>query len=543
MIDVQWEDALTAWRASLGSEFVITHPAALSAVQTTTFATRQSVPAILRPASRQQVQECLRIATRFHVPLYPVSSGKNWGYGSSVPSRTQTAILDLSRLDRILDFNEQLAYVTVEPGVTQAQLQEFLASRKSNLWMDATGASPFSSLIGNTMERGFGHTPYGDHFAHSCGLEVVLPTGECIETGYSRFPNARSAPLHRWGLGASLDGLFSQANFGVVTRMTIWLMPAPACFQAFFFRCDQESQLAGVVESLSQLRLSGTLQSAVHIGNDYKVLAGLQQYPWHETGGRTPLSAELMAAYRKRLQIGVWSGSGGLYGTRRQVAEARRLIRAALKGKVNRLAFLDDRLLSLSLRYAKPIRLLTGWDLSQTLTLLQPLYGLLKGLPTSQPIGSAYWRKRTPPPTVMNPDRDGCGLLWFSPVIPATGEEAAQVRAAVAEIMLADGFEPMISLTLLNGRAISCVVSICYDREVSGEDERAMACYRHLVERANEMGYYSYRLGVQSMEEVDRHDSYGELMRQLKTTVDPAGILAPGRYEATPRTRAATAGH
>ena len=37
------------------------------------------------------------------------------------------------------------------------------------------------------MERGFGHNPYGDHFAHSCGYEVVLPDGTMIETGMARF--------------------------------------------------------------------------------------------------------------------------------------------------------------------------------------------------------------------------------------------------------------------------------------------------------------------------------------------------------------------
>jgi hypothetical protein len=37
------------------------------------------------------------------------------------------------------------------------------------------------------VERGFGHTPYGDHFAHSCGYEVVLPDGTMIETGMARF--------------------------------------------------------------------------------------------------------------------------------------------------------------------------------------------------------------------------------------------------------------------------------------------------------------------------------------------------------------------
>ena len=105
-----------------------------------------------------------------------------------------SVLLDLSRMNRIVDFNEDLAYVTVEPGVTQGQLYAFLRERGSRLWMDATGASPDCSLIGNTMERGFGHTPYGDHFAQVCGLEVVLPDGQCISKPDSRGMQAPRRP-------------------------------------------------------------------------------------------------------------------------------------------------------------------------------------------------------------------------------------------------------------------------------------------------------------------------------------------------------------
>jgi 4-cresol dehydrogenase (hydroxylating) len=534
----KWAAALNEWRAALGAEHVITERKVLDAAETTTFKINHVIPAWLRPASRDEVQQCLRIANRFHTPVYPISSGKNWGYGSGVPARSHTAILDLGRLNRIVDFDETLAYVTVEPGVTQQQLLAFLAEKKSRLWMDATGASPQSSLIGNTMERGFGHTPYGDHFAHSCGLEVVLPSGEVLETGFSRFPNARIGALHRWGLGPSLDGLFSQSNFGVVTRMSIWLMPAPEYFQAFFFRCDEDGQLGPVIDALNRLRLSGTLQSTVHVGNDYKVLAGLGQYPWKEMAGVTPLPRARMTQFRAKLKIGAWNASGGLYGSKAQVALARRQLRTVLKGKVNRLTFLDDRLLALSLRYARPLRFLTGWDLSSTLTLLRPLYGLLKGIPSAQPIASTYWRVRTPIPEDMNPDRDGCGLLWFAPILPADGQDAAKVRAVAEETMLSSGFEPMLSLTLINGRAIACVISISFDRSIPGEDLRALQCYELLVSRINALGYYSYRLGVQSMAEMNNSGTYRALMKRLKVAIDPAGILSPGRYESPETARA-----
>jgi 4-cresol dehydrogenase (hydroxylating) len=158
--------ALDEWRQVLGSDFVIVDPALRRQAETATFSTRQRIPVILRPANRDQVQACVRIANAQGIPLYPISSGKNWGYGSRVPPADGCALLDLGRLSRILELNEELAYVTVEPGVTQRQLHELLLERRSRLWMDATGSSPECSLIGNAMERGFGHTPYGDHYNH-----------------------------------------------------------------------------------------------------------------------------------------------------------------------------------------------------------------------------------------------------------------------------------------------------------------------------------------------------------------------------------------
>lgn len=518
------------WESVLGREYVSTGEADLRAASTATFATRQQVLAIIRPGTRQEVQQCLRIANRFRVPVYPVSSGRNWGYGSRVPPAFDCVLLDLSRMRGISDFNEDLAFVTVEPGVTQRQLFDFLRERKSRLWMDATGSSPDCSLIGNAMERGFGHTPYGDHFSHVCGLEVVMPTGEVLETGSARFAGASAAPVYRWGVGPSLDGLFTQSNLGIVTRMTIWLMPAPERFQAFLFRCEEEEALPAVIDALRPLRLNGTIRSAIHLGNDYKVLAGIQQYPWKEAGAT--LTPEVMRTFRRRLKFGVWNGSGGLYGTRNQVAEARRLLRRALAGKVDKLQFLDDRLLAFASNYKRPFRLLTGWDLSRALDLVRPLYGLLQGVPTDRPLMSAYWRKRTPPPADMDPDRDGCGLLWCAPVAPAEGQHARALASIASRILLRHGFEPMLSLTLITERALICVISITYDRETPGQDQRARMCHDELQAELASAGYMPYRLGVQSMGQMASPGAYAQVLAAIKRAVDPAGVLAPGRYAA-----------
>ncbi len=528
------EGAVLAWREALGGEFVVTEQAELDAAQTTTFSTRQKIPVILRPANREQVQECLRIANQFRVPVYPVSSGLNWGYGSKVPDTDGCALMELMRMNRIVDFNQDLAYVTVEPGVTQAQLYQFLQDRKARLWMDSTGSSPDSSLIGNTVERGFGHTPYGDHFANSCAYEVVLPTGDLVETGFARFSNAQAAEAYRWGSGPVLDGLFTQSNFGVVTRMTIWLMPEPEYFQAFYFRVDDDNGLADAVNALRPLRMDGTLRSAMHIANDYKVMSAMRLYPYDKTGGETPLRPEVMKSFRKELSCGAWNGSGALYGTKGQVAEARRLVKRALKGKVAKIQFLDDRMLKLAGRFSKQLGALSGWDLSGALELLRPVYGLTKGIPTKHSLKSCYWRHRSVPAD-LNLDAGDCGLYWCAPVAPAEGKHTEAVARIAYDVLLSGGFEPMLTITLLTERSASCVISMAYDRRVPGEDEKAQACYQKLLKTLADKGYHSYRLGVQGREQMNGADGYNRLVRELKSAIDPYNLLAPGRY--TPLTQ------
>ncbi|MEQ8515034.1 MAG: FAD-binding oxidoreductase, partial [Chromatocurvus sp.] len=167
--------AIAAFRDSLGSEHVSDDPASRERYATATFPTPHTVPAVIRPGTREEVQACLRIANEFRVPVYPISTGLNTGYGSTVPAADGCVVMELKRLDRIIEYNADLGYVTVEPGVTQEQLYAYLRERNAPYWLDVTGASPRHSMIGNIAERGFGHTAYSDHFAHIGGMQVVLP--------------------------------------------------------------------------------------------------------------------------------------------------------------------------------------------------------------------------------------------------------------------------------------------------------------------------------------------------------------------------------
>ncbi len=527
--------ATSEWTRILGESHVRRDRGSADGTLGHTFPNDARIAVELLPGTVTEVQECVRIAAGHGIPLYTVSTARNWGYGTLPRGHGDCVVLRLSRLDRIREHDPELGTVSLEPGVSQGQLAAFLRAEGDRYWLDVTGSSPECSVLANYIERGFGHSPYADHFAHVCSLEVVTADGELLQTGFGRFDNARAKNAYRWGVGPYLDGLFSQSNLGIVTGMTVWLMPKPEYFQYFHVTVAQEDDLHGCVTALRELRRRGFVQSAVHIGNAYKIYSALNAtFPWQETAGRTPLPREYVDRFLERSGGGPWSFSGGLYGTRAQVALARREIRRTLRGKVQvrQLRFLDERRLALMERLAGPLTLLSRTPVGRITELLRALMGIKTGVPTDAMLKSLYWRQAEGLPREPDPDRDRCGLLWCAPVAPLKGSDAIQLNTIVKEVFDRHGFEPMISMTVISERALDCIVALHYDRAVPGEDDRALTCHRELLDALTNAGYYPYRLGSHDMDPIDRKSAaaWNRVITRLGQALDPQGILAPGRY-------------
>ncbi|MCB1948252.1 FAD-binding oxidoreductase [Nitrosomonas sp.] len=532
MTSESFKNALKAWQDILGEDYVELRFESLAKAATATFSTNRQIPAILRPFVREEIQDCIKIANRYKVPIYPVSTGKNWGNGSSVPSADNCVVMHLGRMNRIADLDPKQACVTIEPGVTQGQLASFLSESKAGLWLDVTGASPSTSIIGNIMERGVGYSAYGNRASQVCRMEVVLPNGEFIVTGFGKYANAQAGLVYQWGLGPSLDGLFTQSNLGIVTRLTLWLMPEPEAIECFYFSSKEEKKLEEIINALQPLRLRGVLQSGIHIANKYKVLNAYFQYPWELTEGRAPLPVEVLEELSKVVGSGEWNGSGAFYGTRRQIKESKRLLRNALNSKVDRLSFVNDRHLAIVKRYPEIVGKLLNINLSAMLPVIKALDGMQKGIPSEVTMSTVYWRKKQRVPEIKDPDMDRCGLIWYSPVAPLDGMHAMNMYEIAKKIMLVYAFEPLISFAFMTERALCCVIAIVYDRDVEGEDARAMQCHYEIVSALSDLGYYPYRLGIQNMMHVLPGDqNYLKLIQCIKHTLDPNNILSPNRYE------------
>jgi 4-cresol dehydrogenase (hydroxylating) len=446
-------------------------------------------------------------------------------------------VVDLSGMNRILELDPVLAYVVIEPGVTQQQLSQALLARDAPLWMDCTGAGPDTSLVGNILERGFGHSPYGNRFQNICGMEIVLADGEVLRTGFCHYPAARNGRVFPYGVGPHLDGLFTQANFGIVTSLGLWLMPQSATIHHFLCTVAQHADIAAVVDALRPLRLDGTLRSIVHIGNDLRVLSGGATYPHALSGGVSPLPDALRQQMRQAAGVGAWTVSGALYGSSAQVAAARRALRQALRRTPARPRFLDARKLALGAMAARLLRRFAlGRRLQARVALGQSLFEMNRGLPNGRFLAGAYWRRRggLPPgfPEHANPALDNCGMLWVSPVLPMRGADMLAVHALAEPIFGEHGFDLLVTFSMINERALGGVLTVAYDKEDSAEAERAIRCYRQLFDAMMGAGYIPYRVGLQSMAKLDpAGDSYWRTVARIKAALDPLGIIAPGRYQ------------
>ena len=125
------------------------------------------------------------------------------GYGGAAPRVRGSVTIDLGRrMNKILDINPEDYTCLVEPGVSFYALYEALKERglDEHMWIDTPDLGG-GSVIGNTVDRGVGYTPYGDHWACHSGMEVVLPTGEVIRTGMGALPGNNTWQAFPYGFG------------------------------------------------------------------------------------------------------------------------------------------------------------------------------------------------------------------------------------------------------------------------------------------------------------------------------------------------------
>lgn len=504
MTDTPLTRALAEWSVLLAAERVTWVPEALAHAGRTTLPAAPLPAAILRPAARAQVPDIVRIAARHRVPLHPISSGRNWGWGDSCPATDGQVLLDLGSLDHIT-VDEELGCAVVEPGVTQGALARHLVATGSAWRLDCAGAGPLVSLVGNALERGLTFGAWGERFEAVCGLEAVLADGATVRTGFGAYGASRTALASRAGVGPALHGLFSQSSFAVVTELSLWLSPRPEHEEVFWLSCGDEA-LPELVDRLRPLRIRGVLPTNVHLF-------------------QLPATSESPA---------LWCSNGAIFGGREAVTAHVRELEAAVAG-VARCALSSRTPPGPGLRDHLAIPDVPALD-----ALMAGTEALVRGEPFELPPGALLALlggpeiQRPQRPPCCDPRDSGYGLVFSWQACPAVGAEIRRLVDLTRCCLLAHGCPPLFTAQYASGRAITLVTRIVFDREEPARRAAALACQRALHDGALAAGFPPARLGLAGHEALATAGApFWDLVGRLRGALDPDGILAPGRHDPT----------
>jgi 4-cresol dehydrogenase (hydroxylating) flavoprotein subunit len=523
------ELAFVEWERALGTSNVLrAHEVARYRAGTTP--TQVQIVGALLPRDRDQVVDLVRIAQAHRIPLYPISTGKNWGYGDARPARDDCVIVDLSKMNRIVSMDSELGIVTLEPGVTQGDLHRYLEERELHFMVPTTGAGPSCSIIGNALERGYGITPQADHFLAVNWIEAVLPNGEIYRTPLTAMGAEIADKAFKWGVGPYLDGIFAQGAFGIVTQAAITLVRKPEVVEGFYFRLESEALLEPytrcVRNLLSQL---GSLVGGVNLMNAHRMLSMQAPYPANPVDG--VLSDHQIRQLMKQHEVPCWLGLGSLYGSQALVRAARKVVKECLAPIDGHVRFVNRRTVDMGQRVLQFVPSAVASKLRGTLQRARVHLDILEGRPSEVALPLSYWRSGvSKPASNLDPARDGCGLLWYAPLVPMKEQMVPDTVEMVRKVCAEHKMEPLMTLTALSNRCFDLTLPILFSQKDAGQVERARRCFEQLFAEGQKIGVAPYRVGVEAMPLLVQPCSYWRLVSMLKVAVDPEQIMAPGRY-------------
>lgn len=517
----------------LGASQVLYQPAAEARYGVCTTGVRRIISGAVRPASQLQVEIVVNASRELRVPLYPISTGNNWGYGSAIPAIDGCVIVDLSDM-RGVTVDAETGLATLEPGVTQRILREYLDKNSLKFLCPVTGAGPDCSLIGNALERGHGITPYTDHFLSVMSLEAVLPDGRIYKPPLAELGCVEVDRAFKWGIGPFLDGIFSQGAFGIVTQMTIALAPLPERVEAFFFGLPHDADLECAVESIrALLRDVGGELGSINLMDMRRVLSMMASYPYDHLDQDGLIDEQYLLEIARRNQVMAWMGAGAIYGNARVVRAVKSVIKKKLSGIVKRLVFFTPQSVGNLKRLSHLIPGEPGRGLQNMFGTLDKTLQALAGAPSEVALPLAYWISGKKPESnrPLNPARDGCGLIWYSPLVQMSANKVREYVQMVRKVCVAHRFEPLITLTSLSNRCFVSSVPLLFDQASEEATDRARQCYNALFEVGRTIGCIPYRATVDSMQHFIKSETpYWQVVAALKRELDPHGLIAPGRY-------------
>lgn len=501
----QFDTALNAMASVVGKDWVMSGDADRDAYADAYSPGPQEqwpASAAVAPSSVEEVQAIVRLANEHKTPLWPVARGKNLGYGTAAPRMAGSVVLDLGRMNKIIELDPKLAYCVVEPGVGFFDLYEAIQKDKLPLWLSVPG-NAWGSVLGNALEHGIGYTPYGLHARNLCGFEVVLPQGDLIRTGMGAMDKNPAWNLFPMGYGPTWDLAFSQSGLGVVTKAGVWLQPAPNSSLELIFDIPKAEDIGWVVDTIAPLKISGLIEQNVFIPSwlGKMVLKGQRKDFWDKPGAIPEWRVQELLNEHK---LGYWQVALRFYGEESVVKAKAEVVKAAMAQHLK----------------APPTE--HWWHEGDFVD----AFAITMGVPSAVPLQMSDWI-------------GGRGAhMGFSPVVPATSEHVLGQMKRSRQIIDSFDVDFYASFTI-GGRFVNNVNMLMFDRDQPKQIATMKNLFNTLIDESAKAGYAEYRTHLGWMDRVmDTFNFNGNAIRRFNETVkdalDPNGIIAPGKQGVWP---------
>jgi 4-cresol dehydrogenase (hydroxylating) flavoprotein subunit len=468
--------------------------------------------AVVQPETVEEIQAIVRIANEHKVPLWVSGVGKNNGYGGSSPRVRGSVVVNLLRMNRVLEINEELGYAVVEPGVRWFDLYDAIQAGGHKLRLSIADLG-WGSVVGNTLDHGITYLPYGQDQMMQCGMEVVLPSGELMRTGNWAIPEAKAAHVYKRGLGPTPDQLFMQSNYGIVTKMGVWLMPTPECFMPCWLRVWNDSDLPQVIDTLRELMLAKDIEGVPQVLNTLalaSVLTPEGRSKWYD--GDDPIPDDVLDHIAKEMGAGRWIMRFAIYGHEGIVD---------LKFKRVQKAFG---------RIAGAEVWGTKYGADEYDKIEHPAEKVEIGIPNLDINTMTGWYG----------GEEG-GHVAFSPAAPMTGESAVEICGLLRDrIENKANLDYIAALLPINARCFIHITMVIFDTKNEEQVRGAYETCKLLVREAGEQGYGEYRAHLDFMDLASEQYSFNDhaykrFTETIKDALDPNGILMPGRHGIWPQ--------
>ncbi|MBC8419110.1 MAG: FAD-binding protein [Desulfobacterales bacterium] len=206
------------------------------------------------PETAEQISQILKLSNREKIPVIPRGAGTGLS-GMAIPIKGGI-VLDLSRMNKIIQISIEDRLAIVQPGVVYADLEKALAPHGFFFPPDPASGK-VSTLGGNaaTNAGGLKGAKYGTTRDYVLGLQVVLPDGRIMRTGSRTMKSVSGYDLTRLFVG-------SEGTLGIIVEITLKINPRPTATSTAVATFDT---LEDAGRAINQIMHSGIVPSALEI--------------------------------------------------------------------------------------------------------------------------------------------------------------------------------------------------------------------------------------------------------------------------------------